>query len=95
MRSSRRNTLAWVALVALVCVAGALLEESFVHTDDGCDVEIHCIACRLVAGSTAVVSPAIVLPVAVQAAAPVAAQADCNLHEAAPRQSPSRAPPLA
>ena len=95
MRSSRRRALAWVALLALVCVGGALVEESFVHTDDGCAVEIHCIACRLAVGNTAVVGPVIVLPVAVRATTPVAAPADSNLHEAAPRQSPSRAPPLA
>jgi len=94
-RSNRRRTWAWIALAVLVCVSAALVEESYVHTDDGCSVEIHCVACRLAAGSTAVVSPAIVLPVAVQATAPVAAEADSRLSEAAPRETPSRAPPLA
>jgi hypothetical protein len=94
--STRRRTLAWVALAALVCVSAALVEESFIHTDDGCNVvEIHCIACRLAAGSTAVVSPAIVLPVAVQTTALVVAEADSSLCEAAPHETPSRAPPLA
>jgi hypothetical protein len=94
-RSSGRRTWAWIALAVLVCVSAALAEESFVHTDDGCSVEIHCIACRLAAGSTAVVSPAIVLPVDVQTTALVAAEADSSLCEAAPHQAPSRAPPLA
>jgi len=94
-RSNRRRTWAWIALAVLVCVSAALVEESYVHTDDGCSVEIHCVACRLAAGSTAVVSPAIVLPVAVLATAPVAAAADSSLSEAAPRETPSRAPPLA
>ena len=94
-RSTRRRTWAWIALAVLVCVSAALVEESYVHTDDGCSVEIHCVACRLAAGSTAVVSPAIVLPVAVQATAPVSAEADSCLSEAAPRETPSRAPPLA
>ncbi|HYU41481.1 MAG TPA: hypothetical protein VEQ84_04980 [Vicinamibacteria bacterium] len=78
-----------------MCVSSALLEESYVHTDDGCSVEIHCVACRLVAGSAAIISPAIVLPVAMQTTAPVAAEADSNLCEATPPGSPSRAPPLA
>ena len=95
MRSSRRRALAWVALVALVCVGAALAQESFVHTDDGCAVEIHCIGCRLVAGSTAVVSPAIVLPVAARTTALATVAADSSLCEAAPREAPSRAPPLA
>jgi hypothetical protein len=94
-RSSRRRTWAWIALVALVCVSAALLEESFVHTDDGCNVEIHCVACRLAAGGTAVVSPAIVLPVALPTTSPVVAVGDSSLREAAPHETPSRAPPLA
>jgi hypothetical protein len=96
MRWARKHrTLAWVALAALVCISAALVEESFVHTDDGCSVEIHCIACRLAAGSTAVISPAVVLPVAVPTTAPVAAEADSSLFEVAPCEAPSRAPPLA
>jgi hypothetical protein len=94
-QSSRRRTFAWIALAALVCVGAALAEESFVHTDDGCSVEIHCIACRLAVGSTAVISPAIVLPAVVQTTAPVVAEANSSLCEAAPHESPSRAPPLA
>jgi len=94
-RSNRSRTWAWIAIAVLVCVGAALAEESFVHTDDGCSVEIHCIACRLAAGSTAVISPAIVLPVAVQTTAPVAVEADSSLCEAAPHDAPSRAPPLA
>jgi hypothetical protein len=94
-RSNRRRTWAWIALAVLVCVSAALAEESFVHTDDGCNVEIHCIACRLAAGSAAVVSPAIVLSVAVQTTALVPAEADSRPCEAAPRDAPSRAPPLA
>jgi hypothetical protein len=89
------RTLAWVALVALVCVSAALLEESFVHTDDGCAVEIHCEACRLVAGTTAVISPALTLPTVLSTTAPVAAEAGSKPREAAPRDAPSRAPPLA
>ena len=96
MRWARRHrTLSWVALAALLCVGAALVEESFVHTDDGCSVEIHCLACRLAAGSTAVVSPAIVLPVAAQTTMLVASETESSVRDAAPREAPSRAPPLA
>jgi hypothetical protein len=37
---------AWVVLALLLCTASAALQESFAHTDDGCEVELHCIACR-------------------------------------------------
>lgn len=36
----------WTALALLVCAALVIVQESFVHTDDGCAVEIHCLACR-------------------------------------------------
>ena len=47
----------------LLAVAGALVEESFVHTDDGCAVEVHCLACRLAVGTTAVAGALIAAPV--------------------------------
>jgi len=34
-----------VAAVALVALAVVLLAGAFVHTDDGCVVERHCVAC--------------------------------------------------
>jgi hypothetical protein len=37
---------AWVVLALLFCTAFAALQESFAHTDDGCEVELHCVACR-------------------------------------------------
>jgi hypothetical protein len=96
MRVRRRACIfGWIALAAIVCVSAALAEESFVHTDDGCAVEIHCVACRLVAGSTAVVGVAVTMPAVVRITAPVAPEAGAKPREAAPRESPSRAPPLA
>ena len=35
------------AVLALLGLTGAMLEASFVHTDDGCVVETHCNACLL------------------------------------------------
>jgi hypothetical protein len=91
----RFRSLVSVAFLALVCVSAALLEESFVHTDDGCAVEIHCEACRLVAGTAAVISPPIVLPAVVHTTVPVVAAVCSKPRQAARRDSPSRAPPLA
>jgi hypothetical protein len=50
----RRTLSVVMSFALLLAVAGALVEESFVHTDDGCAVEIHCLACRLAVGTTAV-----------------------------------------
>ncbi len=59
MRSARaRSTYVVLAALALVASLGlASAEQAFLHTDDGCAVEIHCVACRLVLGSV-VVTPA-------------------------------------
>ena len=40
-----RTKLGIVALVLLAALAGAYLDD-FVHTDDGCAVETHCLACQ-------------------------------------------------
>ena len=52
---TRRRFLLVAALVlAAVCMGVA--EESFAHTDDGCPVETHCLACRLATGTIAVLA---------------------------------------
>jgi hypothetical protein len=91
----RGRILAWAALAAIVCVTAALLEEAFVHTDDGCAVEIHCVACRLAVGTTAVVGAAATAPAVVRTTASVVAETASKPREATPRDAPSRAPPLA
>ena len=54
MSSRLRKRLKGTALLALLVFLGAFAEAAFFHTDDGCAVEIHCLACRLVLGTTAV-----------------------------------------
>lgn len=44
--ASLSRRLHWVTLALLLSIAGLTLEETFVHTDDGCAVEVHCAACR-------------------------------------------------
>jgi hypothetical protein len=58
----RPRRLAAVAFVLLGGVAFATLEETLVHTDDGCVVETHCNACLLQMGTAGVVAPAFSLP---------------------------------
>lgn len=55
MRHARKGTLVVAGVLALVASLGlAVAEQSLFHTDDGCTVEIHCVACRLVLGSVVV-----------------------------------------
>ena len=44
-RWMRRTKLDIVALALLAALAGAYLDD-FVHTDDGCAFETHCLACQ-------------------------------------------------
>jgi hypothetical protein len=83
---------AW--LTVTVAVSLAVLSASFLHTDDGCRVEIHCRACRASVGGAATEarSPAVVRPLLMAGPhlpeAVVAAPDIVGLP-----QLPSRAPP--
>lgn len=96
MISRLRKRLKGTALLALLLFLGAFAEAAFFHTDDGCAVEIHCLACRLTLGTTAVAPPPSIsvgtdlidLGAALQAPVP-------RVVEAAPRAVTTRGPPLA
>jgi len=93
----RRSTkaLAFVALLALIGLSAALYEESFLHTDDGCVVEVHCVACRLLLGGATVLAAAPILaPTAAAVATPIAPEPLAR-PTVTPRLFRSRAPPLA
>lgn len=83
----------WIALALLLCVTGAVLEESFAHTDDGCAVEVHCVACRWASAAIGV-SPQVAAPatifVAVAGVAPPIIPDRADPPSAAPT---SRGPP--
>jgi hypothetical protein len=92
MRHSTK-AFAFVALLALVGVSAALYEESFAHTDDGCAVEVHCVACRLLLGSaTVLVAVPVLAPATVAVAAPIAPEPPAR-PAFAPRLFQTRAPP--
>jgi hypothetical protein len=84
-----------VAALVLLVVAVAILEDSLVHTDDGCVVETHCNACLLRLGTPGVVTEAFALPRVVAAVDRVAPALPPPLEEAAPRSLSSRGPPPA
>lgn len=90
------NRLRGTALVALLAFLAAFAQSALVHTDDGCAVEMHCLACRLALGTTAV-APAPALPLGADlidlgAAPPAPAQ---PVVEIAREAVASRGPPLA
>ncbi len=60
MKHARRKSLVVAGVLALIAsLALAVAEQSLFHTDDGCAVEIHCVACRLVLGSVVVAHAAL------------------------------------
>jgi hypothetical protein len=96
MVGSLRTQLKSAALVALLAFSGAFAEAASIHTDDGCPVELHCLACRLTLGTLAVAAPP-AIPLAVDLidlGAPPLAPAQPVL-ESAPRAVAPRGPPLA
>ena len=84
-----------LAALVLLGVAAAVLEQSLVHTDDGCLVETHCNACLLQLGTNGVTTEAFSLPRAVVAVERIAAALPPMLQEEAPRHVSSRGPPPA
>lgn len=84
-----------VAALVLLGVAVAILEESLVHSDDGCVVETHCNACLLQLRTPGVVTEAFSLPRVVATVDRVAPALPPSLEEAAPRSVSSRGPPPA
>jgi hypothetical protein len=89
-----KELLAATAL-ALLGLTGAMLEASFVHTDDGCVVETHCNACLLRLRTEGVVTVAFSLPRAEVVVDRVAPAPPPSWQDAAPKSIASRGPPLA
>jgi hypothetical protein len=90
----RRFVIVAALILAAVCLG--IAEESFAHTDDGCPVETHCIACRLATGTVAVLAST--TPVVQRTAE--RPERVCTrplpLHlDSSSASTPSRAPPLA
>ena len=84
-----------MAALLLLGLAVVTIEQSYVHSDDGCVIETHCQACMRQLGTTVVVAVAFSLPRVLVAIESVVA-ATVQAHEdATPRAVASRGPPLA
>jgi hypothetical protein len=94
MKHARRRTLVVAGVLALVAsLALAVAEQSLFHTDDGCAVEIHCVACRLVLGSVVVPQAALTFEPRLAPVAAVIAADGHVLPLPHRRASVSRGPP--
>ena len=86
----RRLVLAALVLLSLT-VAG--LEESFVHSDDGCLLEAHCNACLLQLATQGVTTEPFSLPQGVAHVERLVPVLPPALSEETPRPVSSRGPP--
>jgi len=94
MRPNYRTNATTLVALALVAVVGMGLVEGYLpHTDDGCKVEIHCLACRWAMASTAVSAPLSTPSLALELAGTIEGQTrGVPLEPSADRLS-SRGPP--
>jgi hypothetical protein len=84
-----------VATVVMACLGLAVVEDAFCHTDDGCVVETHCIACQWQRGAVVEAPVIVALPTAPDPVGIVAAPQDRRSVDAVLRTAVSRGPPLA
>ena len=94
MLVTRRRPALASALIVMAAFAAGMVQE-FYHTDDGCPVEIHCLACQRVLMSTGVSDPPLTLVPSLEPALWVVAPAPASTPRADVPASPSRGPPLA
>jgi hypothetical protein len=93
MRIRRRLLLASLVLWGL---GFANVEESFIHTDDGCAVETHCNACLLRLGTASVGATVLfTLPPILSRPEPAPQAPAASYADAAPPSVATRGPPLA
>ena len=86
----RRPVLAALVLLGLTAAG---LEETLIHTDDGCLLETHCNACLLQLGTHGVTTEPFTVPQGVAPVERVVVVFPPALPEAAPRHVSSRGPP--
>lgn len=90
-----KQLLLGAAVLALVGHAGAMLEASLVHSDDGCVVETHCNVCLLQLRAPGVVTVRFSPPLVLVELDPLAPAPLPLRDDAAPRRISSRGPPSA
>lgn len=93
MSSTHRRAVAGLLLVA--ALVGAVWLAGFApHTDDGCQTEIHCLACRSTYTRAAAAAPAHGPAVALAPVGIASAPAPTDVSDGLPSVVSSRGPPL-
>jgi hypothetical protein len=90
-----RRTLFLAALLLLASFGVVTVETTFFHTDDGCAVETHCLACRFTCGATFAPAPLPAVGVQLLRVGVVPAHTERATTLETTADAPARAPPLA
>jgi hypothetical protein len=93
VRSARQRWAFAASVLLLAAFAGALAGD-LVHTDDGCQVEIHCLACQRVLVSVGVAAVAAPWCPSIEVVGRIAATDPVPAHDPDSPAAASRAPPL-
>jgi hypothetical protein len=90
----RRHPWLWtIALLLLASLGASVGQDAFAHTDDGCAVEVHCLACRTTANRVDAPADLPALQPGLAPVAAVVADAPLLLAETAPADTDTRGPP--
>jgi hypothetical protein len=92
---TRRSDHVFVALTLVAGLGALWVVEPYVHTDDGCAFETHCITCQRTVGSVAVVSSPVFLPLTLEVLGDVTPRPVIAVCQASPDGHASRGPPQA
>jgi hypothetical protein len=95
MTRSSRKRCTFAASLVLLCAFAVAFTGDLVHTDDGCQVEIHCLACQRVLVSVGVASLAAPWCPSIAVVGRIVAIDPLPTREADSPATASRAPPLA
>jgi hypothetical protein len=85
---------AFAASLLLVAAFGVGLAAEFAHTDDGCEVEVHCLACQRVLGSVGTLTLALLAAPSPVATARIRPPDVVTIAAFESLPAASRAPPL-
>lgn len=87
----------WVYAAALLLIAGIVggVAQDLIHTDDGCPVEIHCLACQRTLASVGVAALPAPWSPSIELIGRIVAVEHSPRHEPDSPPAGSRAPPLA
>ena len=94
MVRSARERWAFAASVLLLTAFAVGFAGDIVHTDDGCQFEVHCLACQRVLGSVGVLAVAPAAFPSIEVVGRIAATDSAAVHYADSPAAGSRAPPL-